>query len=143
MRKVYAVLTGLLLAAVVVQFYLAAVGAFSKPQADNSYILHDINGTLVIPVLTILATIAAAVLRLPRRQIGMTLLPLGLVVVQVLIVLVGEALDKGSVTTPASVIVLGLHAVNGLAIMAVSGTLFARARRLAVSTAPAASTVDA
>jgi hypothetical protein len=39
--------------------------------------------------------------------------------------------------------VLGLHAVNGLAIMGVSGTLFARARRLAVSPAPATSTVDA
>jgi hypothetical protein len=128
----------------VVQFYLAAVGAFSKPQADNSYILHDINGTLVIPVLTILATVAAAVLRLPGRQVAFTVLPLGLVVVQVLIVVAGQALDNGSTTTPASVIVLGLHAINGLAIMAVSGTLFARARRLAVSaSAPAASTVDA
>jgi hypothetical protein len=143
MRKAYALLTGLLLVAVVVQFYFAAVGAFTKPQADNAYILHDINGTMVIPVLTILATIAAAVLKLPGRQIGLTVLPLGLIIVQVLIVVIGGAFDNGSNMTTGSVIVLGLHAVNGLAIMGVSGALFARARRLAASPAPESSTVDA
>jgi hypothetical protein len=132
MRRVYVVLTGLMLAAVVLQFYFAAVGAFAKPQVDTSYRLHDIDGGMVIPLLAILATVAAALLKLPGRQIGLTILPVGLVVVQFLIVLLGDALstDNGDKTTPIALIILGLHAVNGLAVMAVAGTVFARARRV-------------
>jgi hypothetical protein len=131
MRRVYIVLTGVMLAAVVLQFYFAAVGAFAKPQVDTSYRLHDIDGGMVIPLLAILATIVAFVLKLPRGQIGMTILPLGLVVVQFLIVLLGDALntDNGDKTTPIALIIYGLHAVNGLAVMAVAGTVFAQARR--------------
>ena len=132
MRRVYQVLAGLLLFAVVAQFYFAAVGAFAKPQQDDSYNLHGITGTAVIPLVSLLATIVAALLRLPGRQIGLTALPLGLVVVQLLIVGIGRALSEndGERTTTAALIVLGLHAVNGLAIMGVSGAVFARARRL-------------
>jgi Family of unknown function (DUF6220) len=131
LRRVYIGLTGALLAAVVLQFYFAAVGAFTKPQQDSSYALHGITGTAVIPLLALLATIVAALLRLPGRQIGLTALPLGLVVVQLLIVGIGRALSEndGERTTPAALVVLGLHAINGLAIMGVAGSVFARARR--------------
>jgi hypothetical protein len=86
---------------------------------------------IVIPVVSLLATVVAAMLRLPGRQIGLTILPLGLVVVQILIVEVGRALSEndGNRTTPLALIILGLHAINGLAIMGVAGTVFARARR--------------
>jgi Family of unknown function (DUF6220) len=131
-RRVYLGLAGLLLLAVVAQFYFAAVGAFAKPQTDSSFALHDLTGMLIIPVLSLLATVAAAVARVPGRQIGLTILPLGLVIVQMLIIGVGKALntDGGDHTTPAALAVLGLHAVNGLAIMAVSGTVFGRAMAL-------------
>jgi hypothetical protein len=132
LRRVYIGLTGAVLAAVVLQFYFAAVGAFAKPQQDGSYALHSITGSAVIPLLSVLAIIAAALLRLPGRQIGLTALPLGLVVVQLLIVGVGRALsdNDGERTTTVALIVLGLHAVNGLAIMGVAGSAFARARRI-------------
>lgn len=131
LRRVYIGLTGALLAAVVLQFYFAAVGAFTRPQTDSSYALHGITGTAIIPLLALLATVVAALLRLPGRQIGLTALPLGLVVVQLLIVGVGRALsdNDGERTTPVALIVLGLHAINGLAIMAVAGSVFAGARR--------------
>jgi hypothetical protein len=141
-RRVYVALTGLLLLAVLVQFYFAAVGAFTKPQKDNSYVLHSVTGMLAIPLLSLLATIAAALARAPGRQIGLTILPLGLVVVQVLIVTIGKALnDSADNTTPAGLAILGLHAINGLAIMAVAGLVFRRARMLAANPGDGAATV--
>ena len=128
-RRVYLGLSALLLLAVVAQFYFAAVGAFAKPQDGQLVRLHDMTGSMVIPVLSILATVAALVARLPGRLIGLTILPLGLIVVQFLIVVLGKALTTTAThTTPAALAVLGLHAINGLAVMAVAGTVFARAR---------------
>ncbi|RCG32336.1 hypothetical protein DQ384_07520 [Sphaerisporangium album] len=141
MRRVYAVLAGLLLLAVIAQFYFAAVGAFDKPQEDGSFSLHSLTGMMVIPVLSLLATIAAAVAKAPGRLIGMTILPLGLVIVQVLIIVLGDALnDSADNTTTGSLVILGLHALNGLAIMGVSGMVFRQARLLAASTTPAPGT---
>ncbi|WP_327048134.1 DUF6220 domain-containing protein [Microbispora sp. NBC_01189] len=137
MRKVYAVFAGLLLAAAIVQMYLAAVGAFDKPQDDSSFAAHSMNGMLVIPVLSLVATAAAAAARAPGRLIGLTALPVGLVVVQSLIVALGGVFeDAAGNTTPLSLAILGLHALNGMAVMGVCGTVFGRARRLAW-TAPA------
>jgi hypothetical protein len=130
-----------LLLAVVAQFYFAAVGAFAKPQNDSSFALHDLTGMLIIPVLSLLATVAAAIARVPGRLIGLTILPLGLVVVQVLIIGLGKALsntDGAEHTTAAGLAVMGLHALNGLAIMAVTGTVFARARGVSSRRAPVA-----
>jgi hypothetical protein len=135
-RRVYLGLTGLLLLAVVAQFYFAAVGAFAKPQDDSSFALHDLTGMLIIPVLSLLATVAAAIARVPGRLIGLTILPLGLVVVQVLIIGLGKALsntDGAEHTTAAALAVMGLHALNGLAIMAVTGTVFVRERAVVSS----------
>ena len=140
-RRVYFGLSVLLVFAVVLQFYFAAVGAFSKPQTDSSYGLHSLNGMMIIPLLSILATIAAAMARVPGRAIGLAIAPLGLVVVQVLIIVIGKAFTDGDNTTTAALVVYGLHAVNGLAIMAVSGANVRTARLLlrpAVS--PAATT---
>ncbi|WP_185949660.1 DUF6220 domain-containing protein [Microbispora sp. KK1-11] len=131
-RKVYAALAGLLLAAAVVQMYLAAVGAFDKPQDDSSFALHSMNGMMVIPVLSLVATAAAAAAKAPGRQIGLTVLPVGLVVVQALIVALGGLFDDSTGnTTPLSLAILGLHAINGMAVMGVCGMVFRNARRLA------------
>ncbi|GII79366.1 hypothetical protein Sru01_43480 [Sphaerisporangium rufum] len=129
MRKVYTALAGLTLLALVVQFYFAGVGAFDRPLDDGSFALHSITGMAVIPLLSILATIAAALARAPGRLIGLTIAPLGLVIVQALIVMVGKVLsDDTGATTPVSLAVLGLHALNGMATMGVAATAFRRAR---------------
>jgi FtsH-binding integral membrane protein len=134
MRRVYLITAGLLVVSTVLQFYFAAVGAFAKPQEDSSFAAHDINGSMVMPLLTILAVIFAALAKAPGRLIGLTALPLGLVVVQVLIVLLGRALnDSSDNTTTAGVIVLGLHALNALAILGVTGRVLMGARRLATA----------
>lgn len=133
MRKVYCGLAGLMLAAVVAQFSFAAVGAFTKPGGDDAYILHSVTGMMVIPVLSVLATVVAALARAPGRMIGLTILPFGLVLVQMLIIGVGSALsdsDAGDRTTPAALVVLSLHGINGLVIMGVAGRIFAGAMRL-------------
>jgi hypothetical protein len=135
MRMAYVVLTRLVGVAILVQFYFAAVGAFDRPEEDGSYSLHSINGMVVIPVLVLLATAAAALVRAPGKLIGLTVLPLGLGVVQVLIIAVGNAVSGGAEddTSPAGLAILGLHAVNALAMMAAAGTAARRARQLATA----------
>jgi hypothetical protein len=139
MRRTYVALSGLLLLALVAQMYFAAVGAFDRPNEDGSFALHSVNGMMVIPLLTVLATIAAALARAPGRLIGLTILPLGLVVVQVLLILVGNAIAGGAEdrTPAASLAIFGLHAINGLAMLGVSAAVLRRARALAVASRPA------
>ncbi|BCB81817.1 hypothetical protein GCM10022251_14520 [Phytohabitans flavus] len=141
MRRVFVVLSGLLMIALVLQFYFAAVGAFDRPQDDDTYALHSINGMMIIPLLSILTTVAAAVARAPGRLIGLSLAPLGLVVVQVLIIVVGNVITGGSDedTSPASLFVFGLHAVNAMLVMGAAATVLRRARTFAAEK----STVDA
>lgn len=138
MRRVYLALSGLLLAAVVAQFYFAAVGAFAKPRDDSSFALHSLTGMMIIPAATVLATVAAALARAPGRLIALTILPFGLVVVQVLIIVLGNAIGGATEdrTTSVALAILGLHALNGLAIMGVSALILRRARTFAF---PAAS----
>lgn len=139
MRRVYVALAGLLLLAVLAQFYFAAVGAFDKPHDDNSFALHSLTGMLIIPVISLLATVAAAASRAPGRLIGLSILPLGLVVVQMLIIAFGNAFnDSTGNATPLGLAIFGLHAINGLAIMAVAGLVFRRARMLATAPREAA-----
>jgi hypothetical protein len=133
MRRVFVVLAGLLFAAILVQFYLAAVGAFDRPQDDDSFALHSITGMMIIPLLAILTTVAAALARAPGRLIGMSLAPLGLVVVQVLIIVIGNVISGGSDedTGAAGLVVFGLHAVNALLLMGAAGAVLRQARAFA------------
>jgi hypothetical protein len=142
-RRAYVTLAGLMVLAVVAQFYFAAVGAFAKPQDDDSFALHLMDGMMIIPLLSLLATLVAALARAPGRLIGLTALPIGLVALQVLITEVGKGLGASTEdnTTPAALAFLGLHAINGLVIMAVIGITMRRARQFAVAAradAPAA-----
>jgi len=141
MRRVLVVLSGLLLVAILVQFYFAAVGAFDRPQDDDSFALHSITGMMIIPLLSILTGVAAALARAPGRLIGMSFAPLGLVVVQVLIIVVGNVISGGSDedTSAASLFVFGLHAVNALLLGGAAAAVFRRARAFAAEK----TTVDA
>ncbi|MFU8849778.1 DUF6220 domain-containing protein [Micromonospora sp. SL1-18] len=130
MRKVFAGLAGLLMLAVVAQFYLAASGAFSTAPHDESFRPHRTLG-YVIFLLPVLMTIVAAVARMPGRLIGMAGLVAGLAAVQAVIVAVAKAFnDTGDTSTTAGQLVFGLHAINGLAIMAVAVRVARQARAL-------------
>lgn len=130
MRMVYVVLTRLVGVSILLQFYFAAVGAFDRPRDDDSFALHSLNGMMILPLLIVLSTLAAAVVRAPGRLIGLTLAPLGLLVVQVLIIVAGNVATGGAEddTGPVGLAILGLHAVNALFMMAVAGMAARRAR---------------
>lgn len=138
MRKAFTGLATLLLLAVVAQFFLAGSGAFDTAPNDESFQTHRALG-YGIALLAIVMTIVAAVARMPGRLIGMTGLVAGLTLVQGVIRAVASAFgDTGDSTTTAGRLVFGLHAVNGLVIVAVIWMIVVRARELSRSTAPPA-----
>jgi hypothetical protein len=131
MRRIYVAIVGLMLASGALQFYFAAVGAFAKPQTDGSFALHVMNGR-VFALLALVAILAAALAKAPGKLVGFTALPLGLLVVQVLIIVLGNVIGGSTEqrTTAVSLAILGLHAVNGMILMGVTGTVMTRARGL-------------
>jgi hypothetical protein len=133
LRKVFAVLATLLVLVVVAQFFLAASGAFDTAPNDESFQPHRALGYAIF-LLAVLLTIVAALARMPGRLIGMTALVAGLTVVQVVIAVLARAFnDTGDTSTTAGQLVFGLHAVNGLVILTVAGTVARRARALSRS----------
>ncbi|GIH09430.1 hypothetical protein Rhe02_74970 [Rhizocola hellebori] len=138
MRRIYVAIVGLLLASGALQFYFAAIGAFSRPQTDDSFALHVMNGR-IFALLALVATLAAALARAPGRLIGLTALTLGLTIVQTLIVVLGNVIGGSTEqqTTGVSLAIIGLHALNGLAILGVASRVLMRARAHA-TIAPAA-----
>ncbi|MFF5288003.1 DUF6220 domain-containing protein [Paractinoplanes globisporus] len=132
MRKALVITSGLLLAVFALQFVFAAVGAFHKPAGgDGSYRLHSITGMAVIPVLCLLTILFAALAKAPGRIIGLAALPLGLVVLQVLLAALANGLtDASGDSTPVSLTIGGLHAVNGIVAVHVVVALLRAARKL-------------
>jgi hypothetical protein len=145
LRKAFALLATLLVLAVVAQFFLAASGAFDTAPKDESFQPHRALAYGIF-FFAILLTIVAALARMPGRLIGMTGLVAGLVVVQSLTRAVADSFnDTGGASTTAGTLIFGLHAVNGLIIMAVAGSVARRARALsrsAVADAPAGAGSD-
>ncbi|MEU4482473.1 DUF6220 domain-containing protein [Micromonospora sp. NPDC023966] len=137
MRKALVIVSILLLVAFALQFVFAAVGAFTKPAGDGAYALHSVNGSAVIPALTLLTILFAVLAKAPGRLIGLAVLPLGLVVVQALLAMFANAAtDAAGASTPFGLTIAGLHAVNGIvAVHVVVGVL--RGARALASPAPA------
>lgn len=131
MRKFFVGLAALQMLAVVVQFFLAASGAFDTAPNDESFQPHRALGGGIV-LIAILVTVVAAIARMPGRLIGMSGLVAGLAVLQFVIAAIATALDG----TPGG-IVFGLHAVNGLAIVAVTGRIIRQARQLSSPAIPA------
>jgi heme A synthase len=128
MRRVFAGLATVLVLVVVAQFYFAASGAFDTAPKDESFQAHRALGYGIV-LFAVLLTILAAVARLPGRLIGMTALVAGLGVVQGLIRALAAAFnDTGDTSTTAGTLVFGLHAVNGLIMLALAGTIARRVR---------------
>ncbi|PYC75052.1 hypothetical protein C7C45_04025 [Micromonospora arborensis] len=132
MRKAFVIISVLLLVAFSLQFVLAAVGAFTRPAGDDSYALHSVNGMAVIPVLTLLTILFAALAKAPGRLIGLTVLPVGLVVVQALTAMLANgSTDAAGVSTPLGLTIAALHAVNGIIAVHVVVGILRAARELA------------
>ena len=132
MRKAFVIISTLLLVSFVLQFAFAAVGAFTKPAGESAYALHSVNGMAIIPGLTLLTTLFAALAKAPGRIIGLAILPLGLVVVQVLIAVLANAFtDAAGASTPVGLTIAALHALNGIVAVHVVVSVLRAARRLA------------
>jgi hypothetical protein len=130
-RKAYFFITVLLMISVVIQFYFAALGVFGpQGEDDNLYVFHRINGSMVLPALSLLAVLFAALSRAGARTVWLSALPILLIAVQYLIFILGGLIGGGDEDNPTvgSAVIIGLHAINGLAIMGTIITLNARAR---------------
>ncbi|PWR04965.1 hypothetical protein DKT68_29310 [Micromonospora acroterricola] len=140
MRKAFVIVSTLLLVSFVLQFVFAAVGAFTKPAGDGAYALHSVNGMAVIPVLTLLTTLFAALARAPGRLVGLAILPIGLVVVQALIAMLANgSTDAAGASTPFGLTIAGLHAIIGIVAVHVAVGVAQAARKLS-RPAPAGAT---
>jgi hypothetical protein len=133
-RRVFTGLATLLVLVVVVQFFLAASGAFDTAPNDESFQPHRALGYGIV-LLALLLTIVAALARMPGRLIGMLGLIAALGVVQPLIAVLARAFDDtGDTSTTAGQLVFGLHAVNGLIMLGLAASVASRARALGRAT---------
>jgi hypothetical protein len=137
MRKVFLVLSGLLLLAVVLQFYFAAYGAFTLPlpktieQHNEAFKGHSVNANIIM-LLSLLTMIAAFLAGTGWRTAILALVPGLLVIGQILIFIISGAAggDPDAIPpteTTASHIIVAFHAINGLAIMGAAIAVLRRA----------------
>lgn len=130
MRKVFFVISVLAIAAVVLQFYFAGLGVFSVPE-DNLFAIHGTNGRIVLPVLFLLLIISAAIARAGKRTIWLTVLALGLLILQTLLfIFTGMIFGIGPESSEipfAATAIISLHALNGVAILFVLSVIARRA----------------
>jgi hypothetical protein len=139
-RKVFSIVSILAVLAVVLQFYFAGVGHFSIPE-EGLFGIHGNNGRIVLPVLFILSLITAAIARAGKGTIWLTVVAILLLAFQtVLFILTGAIFNVGpeSAEVPLGAsLMLGLHAVNGVAILVITGIVARRAVVLAWPPTPA------
>jgi heme A synthase len=128
-RRSFTGLALLLMLAVVIQFFLAASGAFDSARGEESFRAHRVLGFGIV-LIALLAAIAAAVARLPGRLAAMSGLVAGLAVLQSVIRAIAAAFEDAGRSTAAGELIFGLHAVNGLAILAVVMTIVREAGRV-------------
>ncbi|WP_433413325.1 hypothetical protein ACQP1V_29570 [Microtetraspora malaysiensis] len=148
MRKVYYGCTVVQLVTVLVLFYLVTFGAFERPaplpgSAGALIDYHIIVGELVIPLLSLLTTIVAAIARAGARLVTLSITPFALVAIQLFVVfsLAEMAGHTDERSTTGGLIVLGFHSLVGVAVLGVTAVLVHRARALAkgaVAATPAA-----
>ena len=130
----FAVVATMLATATVVQLYLAGMGVFSDP-TDRLFAIHGWNGRVVLPLLVLLTILFAVLAKAGKRTIWMTVIMLGLLILQTLIFVITGLIFSIGPETPhpplAATLLLSLHPINGLAILFLSGVLTQRAWRLA------------
>ncbi|HEX5729130.1 DUF6220 domain-containing protein [Microbacterium sp.] len=144
MRKVFSIVSILAVLAVVLQFYFAGVGVFSIPE-EGLFGIHGNNGRIVLPILFILSLITAAIARAGKRTIWLTVIAILLLALQtVIFILTGVIFNVSpeSAEIPlAATLTASLHALNGVAILALTSVIARRAWVLAWRSTPTAETV--
>jgi hypothetical protein len=139
-RKVFSIVSVLVVAAVVLQFYFAGLGVFSHP--DSLFGIHGTTGRIILPILFVLSLIAAAIARAGKRTIWLTVIAILLLALQtVIFILTGAIFNTGpeaEVVPLGATIVVSLHALNGVAILFVTSIIARRAWVLAWKSAPEA-----
>jgi Family of unknown function (DUF6220) len=115
LRRIYVVWSWVIAAAVVVQVYLAGLYVFGSASIEA----HVVNGSFVL-FATLLGGIFALAARVPGRVAGANWGLFGLVVVQVVLIEVGNS--------AGAPVIKAFHVVNALAIFALSGVLALRSR---------------
>jgi len=135
MRKVFVITSALVLVVVLAQFYLAGVGAFSRPATADAWTAHR-TGAMAIMAFALLNTVVAALARAGGRIIAFAALPIGLVILQFVLSAMSTALG-GSPTdrTGMPLYLIALHAVNGLVVLGAAVTGLVNARRFAAGAA--------
>ena len=123
MRWTYVVFAWLILAAVIVQFFLAGLGVFA---GASNFQIHA-NFGYTISFVMLIGLLPAFAARLPWRTIGLTALLPVLVTLQSVFIAIWHA------GLPA---VAALHVVNGLAIFSLAGFLALRSRRYVAAGKP-------
>ncbi|MBM2614352.1 hypothetical protein JIG36_02120 [Actinoplanes sp. LDG1-06] len=132
MRRAFVITSTVLLVVFALQFVFAAVGAFTKPSGDGAYALHSLTGMALIPILCLLTTLFALLAKAPGNLVGLSLVPLGLTVLQALLAMLSRAFtDAAGASTTVSLVVGGLHAVNAIVAVHVVVAVATRARKLA------------
>ncbi|MFF1553248.1 hypothetical protein ACFVX3_19660 [Rhodococcus erythropolis] len=129
--------------AVLVQFHLAAVGTFSTA-GSGRYAAHEIVGTIVLPILSLLAVAICLLMRGDRVTVLLAAAPLLGVLVEFALFalnlwLSGGPTTSGTIKWPGTLI-LGLHPLIGLVILGSCLLLWKRACR-AISPSPSPSAV--
>lgn len=115
LRRIYAGWSWIIAAAVVVQVFLAGLYVFGSASIEA----HAINGSILL-FATLVGGVLALVARVPGRVAGTSWILFGLIVLQVVLIEVGNA--AGLPTLKA------FHLVNALAIFGLSGVLAVRSR---------------
>jgi hypothetical protein len=131
-RKVFLVVAIMLVADIALQFYFAAQGVFAPGSTnDEQFVLHTTNGRIILPILCLLVIAAAALARAGGRTIGLSVLPLALVLFQTVLFILGSLTGTTEEEpTVAGSIVLGFHALIGMAAFGTASIVAQRARRL-------------
>lgn len=134
MRKVFSIVSILVVAAVVLQFYFAGIGFFSVPE-DGLFIIHGTSGRIALPILFLLSILFAALARAGKRTIWLTVIAVLLLALQTVLFIVAGAMFNVGPESPeiplAATLMVSLHVVNGLAILWVTSIVAVRAFRLA------------
>jgi hypothetical protein len=141
MRKTFTGLTMALMLAVVVQIFLAGAGAFDTGPNDEAFQPHRVLGYAIV-LIAVLLTLLAALARMPGRLIGMAGLVAGLALLQPVIRAIASAFDETGSSGTLGELIFGLHAVNGLVILAVVGTVNRQARESSKPRAAARSAIN-
>ncbi len=128
MRWTYVVFAWLILAAVIVQFFLAGLGVFGGTGGFQAHVTLGYSLLFVMLIGLVLAFAA----RLPWRTIGLTALLPVLVFLQSVFI----AVWHGGLPDVAA-----LHVVNGLAIFSLAGFLAVRSRRYIAAGKPASNSL--